>query len=210
MIVAYDTSRSFEAIHPAAKDKILELLGEWIDEAEPEAIFHVNILSSGPYCFKTLMEFVMPYLEIPTFVSRRKLKKELLEQAEGLLKQVLEFTESPIIEQLHWLGRIYGRGKKTWRLIIISDCIQDSKNLKLTAAYLSRYSDEEVVEQMLDLCPPPLNPPKTIEILWYPGKVSENKVIDPDTHERILKIFEAFLRRWGNTAPQFENLEVVK
>lgn len=196
----------------AVLEKIRELLIDWVDSASPKDIFEIKAFNyqNRPYQVESLERFEMPYLSIPANKAREKLKKEYSQKlAKAFSKMPTNVGYTPLLEALVWASQFYGNSQdEVWEIVIVSDLIQCSKNLSFTTSYLTNRTNEEILEDMLNLVPVPKNLPKKVSLFTYPGLVNKDKATDLPSYQRLQALFKQFFKKWRVQDILIKNLEV--
>lgn len=203
----------------AIRSKVCQLTQQWVQQANPKDTFEIIVFNGqdSPYPVRGLDQLEMPYLEKPAWKHRAKLEKEYSTRiAEKFDDMPTVVNHSPLLEALRRCSSYGTVADAPWRVVMISDLLQQSEKIQLTASYLSQHEDAEITGEMLSLCPSPSYPPLSATVYWYPGLVTEKRAADAELHERIQSIFRSFLTDWlkvGNDEKaeqrvMFEPLEV--
>jgi hypothetical protein len=150
-----------------------------------------------------MLRFEMPHLKAPAKEHRRRIAQELEEKIQELSQSFLQATGhrgSPILEDAHRLMRRGGSlpGGGDYDLVLISDLLQTSPSFIFTADVLADVPSLE--ERVLKSLSPPQQPPRKVEILFWPGIVEGRRVLSPQAEMNLREFYVSLFTRWG--APQ--------
>lgn len=154
----------------------------------------------APYLQKNYYSHTL-VLKVPTWKSRKTEREEIGQALFDCVREMPRTHSSHILEVIRFEGDLVKEaGFDKWHFVMTSDLMQMSENLQLTVDYLHNHKDDEIIERMLEVCPPADKAPVDVVVYWYPGLVNEKKAIDSSDHERIRSIFRNFLVRWSGGA----------
>jgi hypothetical protein len=176
--------------------KVVGLGESWANTAKPGATFGVwwfpaDAVYSYPAVDSTV---TMPKLEVPVHLARRRFRDAVSSTLVAVVHDIPPTTKTPLLEAIYYIESSVPRDS-AWKLTIYSDLLHDGKTWSLPAS-LERYSDEQILAKMNELCPPVRTPPSKIVIVAWPGTLGRART-SLEVHQRVIRLYETFFERWA-------------
>lgn len=197
--VLLDTSGSMSAeILARIQEQVLEQTRTWVRTAPSGSALTIWWLSSegAPYPAQR-MTLKMPPLEVPAHRHRQRIVQHFEHEVSEVFEQFPRAVRrTRLLESLFYIG---STADGQWQLTIYSDLQQDSENWDTVRRRLEVLPDDDVVTQMLAICPPIAVPPSEVMLRTWPGLVTARRA-GIHEHQRYRTLFQAFFSHWAPSA----------
>lgn len=176
------------------KEYVLQTAQNWVKTAMPAEEFSIWWFSKTGHPFPAEHHSItMPSLSVPAYTARERFIQEALASLDSLFDAVpRKVNQSPLLESICLIALTRD---EPWHLTIHSDLRPDSPTWNARI----RNTDEELINVMLDLCPPVRMPPYEVLVLAWPGIVARGQDA-VQQHRRYRDLFARFFRRWSPEA----------
>lgn len=139
----------------------------------------------------------MPALRIPAHVHRLHIAKATLQQLEHALQNLPKRVKrTRLLEAIYYIASTQN---KPWTLTLYSDLQEDSEQWDAALKTIGRNDEDELVGEMLKICPGVNSPPEEILLRSWPGLVGRNRAGIKE-HERSRVLFRHFFEQWAPEA----------